>query len=96
MPSDVYHISIAFFWALIVLSLIGAVALLRDLRIGACIAFLVLVISVLAPYDKQSTTAPFVVIWWFAIPNATAGILLLVALKKPSGTASSIIAEQKN
>jgi hypothetical protein len=90
VPSDAYAISVAFFWTLIVILLIGLFALVRNLRIGAYFAFIALVLSIFAPYDKQTGAAPFAVIWWFAIPNAIVGILLLKAFKTLSPASSGI------
>ena len=94
-PSDVYLISIVFFWTLIALSLVGLFALVKNLRIGAYVAFIVLIFSLFAPYEKQSGAAPFTMIWWFAIPNAIVGILLLRAFKTLS-SASMIIAKRRD
>lgn len=95
VPSDVYAISIAFFWTLIALSLIGLLALVKNLRIGAYIAFIALVVSLFAPYDKQTGTAPFTIIWWFAIPNAIVGMLLLKAFSTLSPVASGIFIKRQ-
>jgi hypothetical protein len=91
VPSDEYAISIAFFWTLIGLSLIGLFALVKNLRIGAYVAFIALVVSLFAPYDKQTGTAPFTIIWWFAIPNAVVGILLLKEFSTLSPAASGML-----
>jgi len=90
-PSDVYAISIAFFFTLIALSLIGLFALVKNLRIGAYFAFISLVMSIFAPYDKQTGTAPFTIIWWFAIPNIVVGFLLLRAFTTLSPATSGIV-----
>lgn len=90
VPSDVRLISIAYFLTLTVLSLTGVFALAKNLRIGAYFAFVALLISVLAPYDKMTGTAPFTIIWWFAIPNTVVGVLLLKAFGTLSPIASGI------
>jgi hypothetical protein len=59
---------------------ITAVWLLKNgRRIGAYLAFAILSISVLAPV--QSSSGGFTIIYWFAIPNAAVGILLLKTIK---------------
>lgn len=91
LPSEVYAISITFFYTLIALSSIGLLALAKNLGIGAYLAFIVLVVSLFAPYDKQAGTAPFTIIWWFAIPNIVVGVLLLKAFKTLSPADPGII-----
>jgi hypothetical protein len=90
VPSEVYAFSIAFFWTLIAISLIGLFTLVKNMRIGAYFVFIALVVSIFAPYDKQTGTAPFTIIWWFAIPNAVVGILLLKAFTTLSPAALGI------
>ncbi|HEX9677508.1 hypothetical protein [Nitrososphaera sp.] len=53
----------------------------KDIRMGAYLAFAALAISILAPVDNQTPNVSFNIIYWFMIPNAVVGILLLKAVK---------------
>jgi hypothetical protein len=81
VPPAAYYQTILYLVSLTGLSL-GALALLaKGMRAGAYVAFAALAISVLAPAGNQTLGNAFNIIYWFAIPNAAVGILLLKAIK---------------
>lgn len=81
VPPAVYYQSILYFVSLTGLSLGAVVLLAKGIRIGAYLTFAALAISVLAPVASQTGNAAFNIIYWFTIPNAAVGILLLKAVK---------------
>jgi len=81
VPLAAYYQTILYYVTLTGFSL-GALAFLaKDIRMGAYLAFAALAISILAPVDNQTPNVSFNIIYWFMIPNAVVGILLLKAVK---------------
>jgi hypothetical protein len=79
IPPEAYYPTIAYYAALAGVSVLAVWLLKNGRRIGAYLAFAILAISVLAPV--QSSSGGFTIIYWFAIPNAAVGLLLLKAIK---------------
>lgn len=81
VPPSAYYQTILYFVSLTGLSLGALMLLAKGIRVGAYLTFAALAISVLAPIDNQTQNAAFNIIYWFAIPNAAVGILLLKAIR---------------
>jgi hypothetical protein len=81
MPANQYYTDVASFAGLIFLSLAGLALLVERKRLGAYFVFAALVFSILAPSILVTGQATYDVVWWFVIPNAIVGILLMKSLK---------------
>ena len=77
--ADNYPVALSYFAALIIACGLSVVGLAKTRKLGGCSAFAGLIISVFAPYSGgiSASSLSSIVIWWFAIPNAAVGILLL-------------------
>lgn len=81
VPQAAYYQTILYFVSLTGLSLGAVVLLAKGMRMGAYLAFAVLAASILAPVSNQTPNTAFNIVYWFAIPNAVVGLLLLKAVK---------------
>lgn len=77
-----YYVTVAYYVSLAAASA-AAVLLMakRSRRTGAYLAFAALASSILAPHSSQTAGTPFQVAYWFMIPNAVVGILLMKAVR---------------
>lgn len=80
-PANIYYTNIGSYVLLFILSLAGLALLVKRKRVGAYVAFSALVLSIFAPSLLLTGQSAYGVIWWFAIPNAVVGILLVKSLK---------------
>ncbi len=76
-----YPTDIGSYALLIITSLAGLALLAKNRRIGAYFVFAALVLSIAAPSIFITGPAAYNVVWWFGIPNAIGGILLLKSFK---------------
>lgn len=74
VPPEMYYTSVAYYVMLAGASVFAVWLLKSGRRVGAYLAFAILGISLLEG-------SGFAVVYWFAIPNAAVGILLLKAYK---------------
>jgi hypothetical protein len=79
VPPMTYYLAVSYYVALAGASIMTVWLLKNGRRAGAFLAFAILFISVLAPVRSQTPDGAFSVIYWFAIPNAAVGALLLKA-----------------
>ena len=80
VPPETYYTSIAYYVMLASTSVFAVWLLKNGKRAGAYLAFAILSISVLAPICGPALDG-FTIIYWFAIPNAAVGLLLLKAYR---------------
>lgn len=81
VPAGQYYADLVSYALLIFFCLAGLALLVERRRLGAYLVFAALVLSILAPSILISGQAAYNVVWWFAIPNAIVGILLLKSMK---------------
>lgn len=81
IPPMMYYAAMSYYVALAGASVMTVWLLKNGRRVGAYIAFALLAVSLLAPVDSQAFNGMFTVIYWFAIPNAVVGALLLKAFR---------------
>ena len=81
VPPETYYTSIAYYIMLASASVFAVWLLKNGRRVGAYLAFAILSISVLAPVRSPALDNLFTIVYWFAIPNAAVGLLLLKAYK---------------
>ncbi len=79
VPPMTYYLAVSYYVALAGASIMTVWLLKNGRRAGAYLAFAILAVSVLAPVLSQAPDGAFSVIYWFAIPNAVVGAMLLKA-----------------
>jgi hypothetical protein len=72
--------AVSYYVALAGMSVVALWLLKNGRRAGAYVAFAALAISVFAPISGPAYDS-FTIVYWFAIPNAAVGVLLLKAFR---------------
>ncbi len=81
VPPEMYYTGIAYYVMLASASVFAVWLLKNGRRVGAYLVFAILAVSVFAPVRSSALENSFTIIYWFAIPNAAVGALLLKAIK---------------
>ncbi|WP_415280691.1 hypothetical protein [Candidatus Nitrososphaera sp. FF02] len=76
-----YYAAVSYYVALAGASVMTVWLLKNGRRAGAYLTFALLTVSLLAPVNSPAFGGMFTVIYWFAIPNAAVGLLLLKAAR---------------
>ena len=79
-PPMMYYAAVSYYVAVVAMSVATVWLLKNGRRTGAYVAFATLAVSLLAPSNGLAFGG-FTIIYWFAIPNAAVGLLLLKAYK---------------
>lgn len=80
-----FVITIIFYSSLLSLSIVSVYGIVNRKKYGEITAFIALGLSILSPaYDQKSVLMSFQIIFWFTIPNAVVGLLLLLKQKLKS------------